>query len=156
MTLLERIAAFESLRGRGAIPEGLPAESCPCCGYPTLRTAQCYEICVLCFWEDDLDGPRFSSEQGVGANGMYSFDEGRANCAKYLTKYGPNDRKGTIEYFYPIRSIRRIVAYIFDQVAEGELPANALSTASVAIRELERSRDAFSERFVDVGLHDGR
>jgi hypothetical protein len=27
--------------------------TCPCCGYPTLRSRDAYDICELCNWEDD-------------------------------------------------------------------------------------------------------
>ena len=27
--------------------------ACPCCGYATLETRGDYEICPICFWEDD-------------------------------------------------------------------------------------------------------
>lgn len=33
-----------------------PAESmypCPCCGYDTVRSRGQYDICVVCYWEDD-------------------------------------------------------------------------------------------------------
>ena len=28
-------------------------EACPCCGYLTLSQRGDYEICVVCFWEDN-------------------------------------------------------------------------------------------------------
>jgi hypothetical protein len=27
--------------------------TCPCCGYKTLEDEHHYEICPICFWEDD-------------------------------------------------------------------------------------------------------
>lgn len=49
--------------------EGLVEElvQCPCCGYRTLRKRGEYEICPVCFWEDDgsLEADLFS-----GANRM--------------------------------------------------------------------------------------
>lgn len=27
--------------------------TCPCCGYKTLDTEHEYDICKICFWEDD-------------------------------------------------------------------------------------------------------
>ena len=29
------------------------AHQCPCCGYRTLHARGDYEICPVCFWEDD-------------------------------------------------------------------------------------------------------
>lgn len=28
--------------------------TCPCCGYRTLETRYDWEICPVCFWEDDV------------------------------------------------------------------------------------------------------
>jgi hypothetical protein len=28
-------------------------ETCACCGYKTIEEKGCYEICPICFWEDD-------------------------------------------------------------------------------------------------------
>jgi hypothetical protein len=44
-------------------------QPCPCCGYRTLPERRAYELCPVCFWEDDpnqADEP-LSSE---GANGV--------------------------------------------------------------------------------------
>jgi len=27
--------------------------TCPCCGYKTLEKPDCFDICPICFWEDD-------------------------------------------------------------------------------------------------------
>lgn len=38
-------------------------ETCPCCGYRTIKERGCYEICAVCYWEDDGsdDVNRYSS-----------------------------------------------------------------------------------------------
>lgn len=56
---------------------------CPCCGYFTLgeRPNGTFDICPVCFWEDDgvqLDNPDFSG----GANTV-SLYQGRENFLKY-------------------------------------------------------------------------
>jgi hypothetical protein len=33
-----------------------PPFPCPCCGSRTLGELACYEICPVCFWEDDGQG----------------------------------------------------------------------------------------------------
>ena len=33
-----------------------PPFPCPCCGHATLTTRSEYEICPVCFWEDDGTG----------------------------------------------------------------------------------------------------
>ena len=41
---------------------------CPCCGYQTLTELDAYELCPVCFWEDD---PHQSQDAtfALGANG---------------------------------------------------------------------------------------
>ncbi|MBR4718788.1 MAG: hydrolase [Lachnospiraceae bacterium] len=54
---------------------------CPCCGYYTLPNAGAYEICPVCFWEDDPvqeDDPDLAG----GANDL-SLTECRNNFEKF-------------------------------------------------------------------------
>jgi hypothetical protein len=51
---------------------------CPCCGYRTLDERGGYDICPVCFWEDDgVDDPA----AGSGPNHM-TLAEGRDNFAR--------------------------------------------------------------------------
>lgn len=57
--------------------------SCPCCGYLTLDhpASGSYDICPVCFWEDDLvqnEDPAYAG----GANEP-SLTEARANFARF-------------------------------------------------------------------------
>lgn len=56
---------------------------CPCCGYPTLDEWSGYDICRLCWWEDDgtID------EDGGGPNGSYTLGEARANFEDHGDMY---------------------------------------------------------------------
>jgi len=51
---------------------------CPCCGYATLGEVSNYEICEICFWEDDGQDDPEASESWGGPN-YISLEEGRAN-----------------------------------------------------------------------------
>lgn len=54
---------------------------CPCCGYYTLTTVGVYDVCPVCYWEDDPvqeDDPDFAG----GANDL-SLVECRENYKKY-------------------------------------------------------------------------
>lgn len=54
-------------------------EHCNCCSYRTIEESGAYEICPVCFWEDDgICLPEAESE----ANGM-KLQEGRDNFEKY-------------------------------------------------------------------------
>lgn len=54
-------------------------QPCPCCSYRTIEQRGNYDICPVCFWEDDGgDDPlRYSSPNHI------TLEEGRANFALY-------------------------------------------------------------------------
>jgi len=53
--------------------------SCPCCGHATLSARSAYEICPVCFWEDDGQDDENADEVWGGPNGSLSLTEGRRN-----------------------------------------------------------------------------
>jgi Cysteine-rich CPCC len=60
-------------RGQFSVP-------CPCCGHLTLHSKDYYELCPVCFWENDphqLEDPLSNN----GANG-YSLLDGQRNFAQ--------------------------------------------------------------------------
>jgi hypothetical protein len=59
---------------------------CPCCGYASLDESSTWEICQICFWEDDgQDDPK--AEECWGGPNKVSLAEGRKN---YLS-HGASD-----------------------------------------------------------------
>jgi len=55
---------------------------CPCCGHIVFdEPAGSYEVCPICYWEDDLSQLRFPETDG-GAN-IPSLIEGQKNFQKY-------------------------------------------------------------------------
>src|SRR5437870_1668157 len=68
--------------------------TCPCCGYPTLGGRATYEICYLCWWEDDGQDDENADEIAHGPNAGFSLTRARENFARRLVKYEPdNDRR---------------------------------------------------------------
>lgn len=63
--------------------------TCPCCGYPTLRSWAEYEICSLCKWEDDGQDDADADLVRNGPNHSFSLVEARENFERYLVKYPP-------------------------------------------------------------------
>lgn len=60
---------------------GSPArlEPCPCCGYRTLGARSDYEICPICWWEDDGQDDRDADIVVGGPNYELSLTQARAN-----------------------------------------------------------------------------
>jgi Cysteine-rich CPCC len=59
-----------------------PRYACPCCGYLTLLNPGRYEICAVCWWEDDPAAERDGADAHSGPNHI-SLNEGRANFARF-------------------------------------------------------------------------
>ena len=61
---------------------------CTCCGYATLDTVNGYNICRICFWEDDgQDDPK--ADENWGGPNQISLSEARVN----FIKVGASDPK---------------------------------------------------------------
>lgn len=79
-------------------------EQCPCCDYVTLPERGRYNICPVCFWEDDgLDIDEL--DFGSGANHGLSLREARANFAEFgacelimVSKVLPESDRHKFEY----------------------------------------------------------
>ena len=65
--------------------------TCPCCGYPALDERGGYDICTLCFWEDDGQDEHNADLTLGGPNADYSLTEARANWESHLTYARPSD-----------------------------------------------------------------
>ncbi|MDM0043449.1 CPCC family cysteine-rich protein [Variovorax dokdonensis] len=57
-------------------PESNPGLPCPCCYHLSLSERGGFEICPICFWEDD--GQDAADVRG-GPNGTLSLSQARAN-----------------------------------------------------------------------------
>jgi hypothetical protein len=79
--------ADEEPEAKAAEPEAPPSVpfgmvACPCCGRATLETRGQYEICPVCFWEDDGQDNADASVARGGPNRV-SLVEGRANFLRF-------------------------------------------------------------------------
>lgn len=79
---LENHSVYEPLR------EGV-LYHCPCCGYQTLSERGGYDICPVCFWEDDGQDDQDADMIRGGPNGAISLTQARDN---YRT-FGACDEK---------------------------------------------------------------
>jgi hypothetical protein len=57
--------------------------ACPCCGYLTLDSRGNYEICAVCFWEDDGQDDHDAEVVRGGPNRGLSLAQARLNFAEF-------------------------------------------------------------------------
>jgi Cysteine-rich CPCC len=55
---------------------------CPCCHFPTLTTRGGFEVCPVCYWEDDGQDSHDADRVRGGPNGSLSLTNAIANFAK--------------------------------------------------------------------------
>jgi hypothetical protein len=63
-------------------PEG-GLVACPCCACVTLPARGDYELCPVCFWEDDGQDDDDADVVRGGPNGLLSLTQARANYAAF-------------------------------------------------------------------------
>lgn len=56
---------------------------CPCCGSLTLDAPADYDICPVCFWEDDGQGDHNPDAVKGGPNGSLSLSGARENYRRF-------------------------------------------------------------------------
>jgi Cysteine-rich CPCC len=54
---------------------------CPCCRYPTLPMRGGFEVCPVCYWEDDGQDSHDADRVRGGPNEAFSLTQARANFA---------------------------------------------------------------------------
>ena len=64
-------------------PYGKGPYACPCCRFLTLPERGGYEICPVCFWEDDGQDDHDADRVRGGPNGQLSLTQARLNFAEY-------------------------------------------------------------------------
>jgi hypothetical protein len=56
---------------------------CPCCGCKTLRDRGGFEICRVCFWEDDGQDDHDADLVRGGPNALLSLAQARVNYRRF-------------------------------------------------------------------------
>jgi hypothetical protein len=78
-----RLAWFDEYTARlNSQPRDLPLR-CLCCGCKTLSERTAFEICEVCFWEDDGQDDGDANDNRGGPNGSLSLAEARANYLRF-------------------------------------------------------------------------
>lgn len=60
------------------------SNTCPSCGYPTLKERCAWEICSICFWEDDGQDDIDADKIYGGPNDKYSLTQHRIEWGNNL------------------------------------------------------------------------
>jgi len=73
------------LDGSSVVQPAVPDRqcSCPCCRYLTLSERGGFEVCPVCFWEDDGQDDHDAMVVRGGPNGALSLAQARANFAAF-------------------------------------------------------------------------
>ena len=71
----ERYVAAENV----VAPQGGGRYACPCCHFLTLNERGGYDICPVCFWEDDGQDDHDADVVRGGPNGALSLNAARQN-----------------------------------------------------------------------------
>jgi hypothetical protein len=128
-----------------------PAERvrCPCCGYPTLGERAAYEICPLCWWEDDGQGDAEADEVWGGPNHGYSLAQARRNFREFLVMYEPeHDRRIGAPDSESERTAKRALMAAFSRLDEA-LPRERPGLLS-DIHKLERQLASEVKRKIEL------
>ena len=65
---------------------------CPCCGYQTLGSRGEYQICSVCWWEDDGQDDADADETKDDGT-EYSLSQARENFYKHTISFHPSDER---------------------------------------------------------------
>lgn len=63
--------------------ESMPTYRCPCCRALTLCDRGGFEICPVCYWEDDGQDDHDAEEVRGGPNGTLSLSAARTNYQRH-------------------------------------------------------------------------
>lgn len=76
---------------------------CPCCRYETLTEHAAFEMCPVCWWEDDGQGNHDADVVRGGPNGTLSLTEARRN----FEAFGASDQRFSDKVRRPMPSENR-------------------------------------------------
>jgi hypothetical protein len=83
---------------------------CPCRKLPTLERRNTFEVCVVCFWEDDSQDDPHADEVWGGPNGDYSLTRARNNFASHFHMYDAGKAISQVEF--PSAARKRLLEYV--------------------------------------------
>jgi len=110
---------------------------CPCCKSPSLSQAGDFEICNICWWEDDGQDDTTTPFLTGGPNGTYTLLEAQQNFKKFGIMYSPED-PSMIDVDAQNTQVLRANLYNAYQVAMETKNVNDCAKAAALNRELTK------------------
>jgi nucleoside-diphosphate-sugar epimerase len=89
---------------------------CPCCGFRTLTISAAYDICRICWWEDDGQADATSDAVVGGPNSRYSLTAARQNFMQHGHMYDLGHGIEVVERSTPAR--QELLAYVRQTLAD--------------------------------------
>jgi uncharacterized Zn finger protein (UPF0148 family) len=122
--------------GQGGRANVMPLleNTCPACGFPTLGERSGWEICWVCFWEDDGQDEADADKVWGGPNGGSSLTKYRLETANKLTELQDESRKLTEIERRAGKAVAELQS-LMDSYVEGDKPQllQYLDKATVAL-----------------------
>ena len=92
---------------------------CPCCSLPTIGERGWYEICTVCWWEDDGQDDSDADDVLGGPNKGYSLSAARENFKKHGHMY--DSGRGIAAVERPSRARSKLLEYAQSVLRGSEL-----------------------------------
>lgn len=108
--------------------------ACPCCAFQTLTEQAGYDICLVCWWEDDGQDDPHADEVWGGPNYQYSLTAARANFAAHGHMYDSGKGIAAVEQPTPTR--RALLDYV-QSMKDKNLTADAVMLAALVDADRE-------------------
>lgn len=109
----------------------LGLNQCPCCRFYTLEERGIFDICRICWWEDDGQDDHNADEVTGGPNGAYSLSVARENFLDHGDMYFVDDGIEFVRSPSPER--KHLIDYVIKVVKqEIDLSEDLLSTLLTA------------------------
>ena len=83
---------------------------CPCCSLPTLSERAGFEICTVCWWEDDGQDDDDADKVLGGPNSLYSLSDARENFLDHYDMYASGEGNDTVEK--PTKARRELLEFL--------------------------------------------
>lgn len=111
-----------------------------------------YEICYLCFWEDDGQGEDELAEVCGGPNGEYSLKEARDNFKNHYLMYDKED--DTVIQGVQQVNLKEQAIRLFEQLEKEEIKSNGFQKIVEEIESNKRKLDEIIANSENDGLNE--